>query len=143
MRVLMPRYFTVAEANALLPLLRPHVRRLIDSWRRLNDVQAEVVALLERRPHDDLGGPPLSIAATAIIGAQSAIVAIQAYGAELKDPATGLLDFPAIRMAARCICAGATARSGSASGIRSTPVSPDGNRLRSKISDRATDTRFA
>ncbi|HJZ46083.1 MAG TPA: DUF2203 domain-containing protein [Roseiflexaceae bacterium] len=93
----MPRYFTVAEANALLPLLRPHVRRLIDSWRRLNDVQAEVVALLERRPHDDLGGPPLSIAATAIIGAQSAIVAIQAYGAELKDPATGLLDFPAIR----------------------------------------------
>ena len=29
--------------------------------------------------------------------AQTAIVAIQAYGAELKDPATGLLDFPAMR----------------------------------------------
>jgi hypothetical protein len=93
----MSRYFTVAEANALLPLLRPHVRRLIESWRRLNDVQAEVVELLERHPHADLGGPPLSTAGAAIIRAQSAIVAIQSYGAELKDPATGLLDFPAMR----------------------------------------------
>jgi hypothetical protein len=93
----MPRYFTVAEANALLPLLRPHVHRLIEAWRQLNDVQAEVVALLDRHPRDDIGGPPLSIAAAAIIRAQTAIVAIQAYGAELKDPATGLLDFPAMR----------------------------------------------
>jgi hypothetical protein len=93
----MPRYFTVAEANALLPLLQPHVRRLIEAWRRLSDVQAEVLALLERHPHDDLGGAPLSTAAAAIIRAQTAIVAIQAYGAELKDPATGLLDFPAMR----------------------------------------------
>ena len=29
--------------------------------------------------------------------AQSAMVAIQAYGVELKDPATGLLDFLALR----------------------------------------------
>src|SRR5512138_3776028 len=93
----MPRYFTVAEANALLPLLRPHVRRLIASWRRLSEVQAEALALLERQPNGDLGGPPLSIAAAAIVRAQTAIVAIQAYGAELKDPATGLLDFPAMR----------------------------------------------
>jgi hypothetical protein len=93
----MPRYFTVAEANALLPLLRPHVRRLMTAWQRLSEVQAEVVALLERRPNEDLGGPPLSHAAAAIIRAQTAMVAIQAYGVELKDPATGLLDFPALR----------------------------------------------
>ena len=93
----MPRYFTVAEANALLPLLRPHIRRLIAAWQRLSAVQAEVVALLESRPRDDLGGPPLSLAAAAIIRAQTSMVAIQTYGAELKDPATGLLDFPALR----------------------------------------------
>jgi hypothetical protein len=93
----MPRYFTVAEANALLPLLRPHVRRLIAAWQGLSTVQAEAVALLESHPRGDLGGPPLSLAAAAIMRAQSAMVAIQAYGVELKDPATGLLDFLALR----------------------------------------------
>jgi hypothetical protein len=93
----MPHYFTVAEANTLLPLLRPHLKRLIAAWHRLNALQGEVLALLQRHPHADLGGPPLSFAAAEIIRAQNAIVAIQAYGAELKDPSTGLLDFLALR----------------------------------------------
>ncbi|MBK9713597.1 MAG: DUF2203 domain-containing protein [Kouleothrix sp.] len=93
----MPRYFTVAEANALLPLLRPHVKRLIAAWHRLNILQAEVLPILERQPGADMGGPPLSTAAAEIVSAQNAIVAIQAAGAELKDPATGLLDFLALR----------------------------------------------
>jgi hypothetical protein len=93
----MPRYFTVSEANALLPLLQPHVQQLVGAWRRLSVAQAEVVAILERQPRDDLGGPPLSTAAADIIRAQNAMVAIQAHGVELKDPATGLLDFPTLR----------------------------------------------
>jgi hypothetical protein len=93
----MPHYFTVAEANALLPLLRPHVRGLIAAWHRLNAMQSEVLAVLESNPRGDLGGPPLSAAAAEIIRAQNAIVAIQACGAELKDPATGLLDFLSLR----------------------------------------------
>lgn len=93
----MSHYFTVAEANALLPLLRPHVRRLIVAWHRLRRLQPEVLALLRSHPGAELGGPPLSIATVEIIAAQNAIVAIQAVGAELKDPATGLLDFLALR----------------------------------------------
>jgi hypothetical protein len=93
----MPHYFTVAEANALLPVLRPHVRRLIGAWHKLNALQADVVAVLERHPRADLGGPPLSTAASSIIRAQNAIVAIQACGAQLKDPSIGLLDFLALR----------------------------------------------
>ena len=93
----MSHYFTVAEANALLPLLRPHVRRLIVAWHRLRRLQPEVLALLRSHPGAELGGPPLSIATVEIIAAQNAIVAIQAVGAELKDPATGLLDFLARR----------------------------------------------
>jgi hypothetical protein len=93
----MPRYFTVAEANALLPLLRPQVERLMRAWRQLSLVHEQTVAILERFPRVDLGGPPLSIAAIEIIRAQNAMVAIQARGVELKDPATGLLDFPALR----------------------------------------------
>ena len=93
----MPHYFTVAEANALLPVLRPHVRRLIRAWQRLAAMQEEVVALLGRKPRVDLGGGVLSAAAADIVAAQNAIVAIQANGAELKDPSIGLLDFLALR----------------------------------------------
>jgi hypothetical protein len=94
---IMGRYFTVAEANALLPTLRPHVARLIASWSRLSGVQQDVIALLERKPRSDLGGPPLTQAAADIICAQNAMVSIQALGVSLKDPATGLLDFPTLR----------------------------------------------
>ncbi len=93
----MPRYFTIAEANALLPVLRPQVERLMRAWRRLSAVHEQVVALLERKPRDDLGGPPLSLAAAELVRLQNAMVAIQALGVELKDPATGLLDFLALR----------------------------------------------
>ena len=93
----MARYFTVAEANALLPVLRPHVRQLIRAWEHLSAGQAQVVAILERKPRVDLGGPPLSDMAAEIIRAQNAMVAIQALGVDLKDPATGLLDFPTLR----------------------------------------------
>ena len=93
----MTRHFTVAEANALLPVLRPHIVRLIAAWRHLTTTQEQVVAILERAPRADLGGPPLNTAASDVIRAQNAMVAIQAYGVDLKDPATGLIDFPTIR----------------------------------------------
>jgi hypothetical protein len=93
----MARYFTVAEANALLPALRPRVARLVAAWRRLSAVQEQVVTILERKPRADLGGAPLTQAASDIVSAQNAMVAIQALGVELKDPATGLIDFPALR----------------------------------------------
>jgi len=93
----MARYFTVAEANALLPVLRPHIVRLIAAWRRLSAAQAQVAAILERKPRADLGGPPLSTAAADIVRVQTAMRAIQALGVEIKDPATGLIDFPTLR----------------------------------------------
>jgi hypothetical protein len=96
-RAIMARYFTVAEANALLPALRPRVARLVAAWQRLSAVQEQAVAILERKPRADLGGAPLTQAAADIVSAQNAMVAIQALGVELKDPATGLIDFLALR----------------------------------------------
>ncbi|MFO7170231.1 MAG: DUF2203 domain-containing protein [Chloroflexota bacterium] len=93
----MTRYFTVADANALLPVLRPHVARLIEAWRRLSARHAEVIALLEQAPRDDRGGPLLAATAADIIRAQNAFFTIQSHGVHLKDPATGLIDFPAMR----------------------------------------------
>jgi hypothetical protein len=93
----MARHFTVAQANALLPVLRPHVARLITAWHRLKNIQPEVLDTLARHPGEDLGGPLLAAAAAAVIRSQNAILAIHSLGAELKDPATGLLDFRALR----------------------------------------------
>lgn len=101
----MRRYFTVAEANALLPVLRPHVARLVTNWRRLNAVQEEVIALLAQSPHNDMGGGVLSIAADALIRAQDSMFVIQTLGADIKDITTGLLDFPALRDNVEiCLC---------------------------------------
>lgn len=93
----MTRYFTVDEANALLPTLLPHVETIVRAWQRLTDSHAEIVAILDRAPRGDLGGPALSAAAAQIVRAQNALFFIQSHGVELKDPATGLLDFPAMR----------------------------------------------
>jgi hypothetical protein len=93
----MPRYFTVDEANALLPLLRPLVTAMVESWERLGAQHDAIVALLERGPRSDRGGPLLSAVTRDIIRAQNALFAIKSHGVELKDPATGLLDFPSLR----------------------------------------------
>jgi hypothetical protein len=95
--VIMTRYFTAEEATALLPLLEPHVRTIVRGWERLVAAHGEILAVLDRAPHNDLGGPLLADAAGDIIRAQNALLSIQAYGVELKDPATGLLNFPALR----------------------------------------------
>ena len=93
----MTRYFTVAEANALLPALRPHVATMVEAWKRLSARHAHVIALLEQAPRDDRGGPLLAAAAADIVRSQNALFTIQSYGAQLKDPATGLIDFPSLR----------------------------------------------
>jgi hypothetical protein len=101
----MSRYFTVAEANALLPVLRPHIAQLIQAWRRLTASQAKVSKILEDHPHVDLGGPPLTQAAVDLIRSQNAMMAIQALGVDLKDPVTGLIDFPTLRNGVEvCLC---------------------------------------
>lgn len=90
----MPRYFTVAEANALLPIIKPHIEQLVRSWQHIMVNQKQVVELLQEHPHVDMGGPFLSIIANDIIRSQNAMMTIQALGVQLKDPNTGLIDFP-------------------------------------------------
>ena len=90
----MPRYFTVAEANALLPIIKPHIDQLVRSWHNLMLNQKQVVDLLQEHPHVDMGGSFLSTIANDIIRSQNAMMTIQALGVQLKDPNTGLIDFP-------------------------------------------------
>ncbi len=92
----MRRYYTLEEANAALPRLRPLLERIIEVWGRLAKQQGQVEAMVgdDRR---DIGGPVLSQVAADLMRLQDAAAAINAMGIELRDAATGLVDFWALR----------------------------------------------
>ena len=90
------RRFTLAEANALLPTLRPMLAELLAARRRIVQAQPELWPLLEKAAGN--GGSPLASAVAADFERiRRQVKAIQALGVELKDINSGLVDFPAER----------------------------------------------
>jgi hypothetical protein len=90
------RYFTVEEANALLPTLRPIVAAMLEARQRIVEAQPALLPVLEKAAGN--GG---SREATAVLAdfeiVQESVRAIDELGLELKDINTGLLDFLAER----------------------------------------------
>jgi hypothetical protein len=90
------RYFTVDEANALLPTIRPMVAALLEARQRIVDAQPELWPVLEKAVGN--GG---SAKATAVLAdfeiVDKNVKAIMALGLELKDVNSGLVDFLAQR----------------------------------------------
>jgi hypothetical protein len=86
------RYFTVAEANDLLPTLRPLVAKMLAARQRIVDAQPELWPVLEKAANN--GG---SQKATAVLAdfeqVQHSVKTIEKLGLELKDINTGLVDF--------------------------------------------------
>jgi hypothetical protein len=92
----MARYFTVEEANALLPTLRPIVAHMLAARERIVAAQPDLWPVLEKAAGN--GGSDKATAVLADFQAiQHAIKGIQALGLELKDINTGLIDFLAER----------------------------------------------
>ncbi len=92
----MPRYFTLAEANQTLQIIKP--------W--MEEVQAIRSDLLARRPEvwpaiqrsaGNGGNPTLSKLVLEFDRLDKLLHRIQDTGALVKDINTGLLDFPALR----------------------------------------------
>lgn len=90
-------YFTVEEANALLPELEPRLERLQSAWQRLSRSRHRFIATCVKHPHDDFGGGWLGTVAADSITAENTLIGIIARGIVVRDPATGLVDFPAMR----------------------------------------------
>ena len=87
-----PRFFTVAEANAMLPTLRPLVAEILAARQRILDAQPQLWPVLEKAARN--GGSPLATTVLADFDrVRRNLKAIEAEGVQVKDPNVGLLDF--------------------------------------------------
>lgn len=97
--------FTVHQANALLPTLRPILQQLREATLRARDLNAQVAALTGRLPAANGHRMALEAQVRALMEQLQAAVAqarellerAEAYGCEVKDPGSGLIDFRSLR----------------------------------------------
>jgi len=86
------RYYTVEEANALLPSLRPIVKALLDARQRIVDAQPELWPMLEKAVGNGGSAKAGSVLAD-FEKVQRGVKAVEGMGLHLKDLNTGLIDF--------------------------------------------------
>lgn len=98
-----PRFFSLEEANSLLPTLEPLVRRLVDQRQELRAHQ-QVLAEFRSRASRDGGVLPgsgfahaKSESARLIAELHEGVREIESRGGVVKDLDQGLVDFPARR----------------------------------------------
>ncbi len=90
------KYFTVEEANALLPELEPLVGRLLDLRARASHESRALIGLLSDLT-SDVGGPEASRLVQEFGEIENLVAQIRAYGCVLKSLEAGLLDFLCLR----------------------------------------------
>jgi hypothetical protein len=98
-----PRIFTPAEANSALEDVRPAAERLVSLRSRIHELETAQSSLIIA-----IGGNGVGHAASDLNEAQSELAGLveaaraclqrlEELGVVVKDPDTGLLDFPAVR----------------------------------------------
>lgn len=89
------RHFTRAEANALLPRLKPLLRQLRDTRDELTDPDAHE-ALSEAAPGNGGGDEGVQVG-VAFLEVRRLLETLEEAGIVLRDIDRGLVDFPALR----------------------------------------------
>ncbi|OGL62355.1 MAG: hypothetical protein A3J27_06515 [Candidatus Tectomicrobia bacterium RIFCSPLOWO2_12_FULL_69_37] len=98
-----PRIFTLAEARALVPVLRPRLREMARIRERLLPFREQVERLAEGAQR---GGGTFPAAGEYLRHVQELnghLAFLRGSGVELKDVAAGLVDFPSMREG-RVVC---------------------------------------
>jgi hypothetical protein len=88
------RHFTVEEANAALPHVKPLLQRLRDARDLLTDEEAHAV-LADAAPSNG-GGEPGTQVGEAFLEVRRLLIALEEGGIVVRDVDRGLIDFPAI-----------------------------------------------
>lgn len=89
------RHYTRDEANALLPRVKPLLRKLRDAKDMLTDEEAHEV-LAEAAPTNGGGEPGVQVG-EAFMEVQQLLGALNEAGIVVRDVDRGLIDFPSIR----------------------------------------------
>ena len=89
------RHYTVDEANALLPSVKPVLRRLRDAKDQLTDSELHE-ELSEAAPTNGGGGPGRQVG-EAFLEVRRLLGTLEEAGIVVRDIDRGLIDFPAIR----------------------------------------------
>jgi hypothetical protein len=87
-----PRYFTVDEANALLPELKPLMARLLEERARVVSLRHQIDDIVDDTV-SDVGGKDASKMVLDFIRIEQLIDKIEARGCVVKSVNAGLLDF--------------------------------------------------
>lgn len=90
------QYFTVEEANALLPKIEPVLGELLERRARIVRSRNEVMSFLESGD-SDVGGREASELVQEFIKMERLILKIRSHNVILKDLNVGLIDFPSQR----------------------------------------------
>ena len=91
------KLFTVAEANSLLPSVRPIVKSIQRSHQRLQAYQTIAKRAAEGAEEGGGGSAHGQRYARLLIGLSSRAAELESLGIQLKDYAHGLIDFPSMR----------------------------------------------
>jgi hypothetical protein len=91
-----PRYFTVDEANALLPEVRQTVGRMLRARQVIVATRPEVWPVLEKSIHNG-GSQKAGTLIFEFERVQAAARRLEELGLHLKDINTGLVDFLSVR----------------------------------------------
>ncbi len=86
------RYFTVEEANALLPEIKPLMARLLERRAKVATMQNELAGILNG-DLSDVGGRTASDMVQDFAAIERLVMKVRAYGCVVKDLNVGLLDF--------------------------------------------------
>ncbi len=86
------RYFTVEEANSLLPEVGPLMARLLERRAKVVRQRREISDILEDGTSDVGGAVPSALVQDFIV-IERLVRRIRSYGCIIKDVNTGLIDF--------------------------------------------------
>lgn len=90
------RYFTLEQANAVVAVIRPVMREMLEIRQRIIDLQPEVWPVIEKAVGN--GGSQAASQATREFERLNQLAhEIQALDGVIKDLNNGLVDFPALR----------------------------------------------
>ena len=90
------KYFTVEEANALLPIVRPLLEKVVDRRAHVSRLAHGQISLLNDI-QSNIGNDVTSKMVQEFIAIELLLDEIRAYGCSVKDINAGLLDFLSVR----------------------------------------------